>query len=354
MAGLANATAPMRAREACAARPMLPHVPGAAPPRAPPAGRGGVVQQPQLAHGGRRHAARRRHHDEGPRVPACQRRARRRRGGGGRAGHGGGGGVSGGGRQAGPLAQEHAAQAEHAGPEPARGCVLLEPAASARSAGAHGGCASPRIVEPLERLRSRLADAQAARRELCASRPRALHPRAAGMVVGARPDQFTGAVGVAIMPSVPGVLPGQDLEGGSECEYDLVEEGSGLQEDVSSHAVDGLASGAATPASGAGSKETSQVGFGLRLRPPRQRATGDGRRAGREACLTSLRQRRRSVRIQPARAGTQRSGQGTRKVAWQLHKSVSVCLRVWGGCRRRSWRRCWTARRAPRRARPSF
>lgn len=44
------------------------------------------------------------------------------------------------------------------------------------------------------------------------------------MVVGARPDTFQG--GLDGMPNVPGVLPGQDIEGGSECEYDVSQDGS--------------------------------------------------------------------------------------------------------------------------------
>ncbi len=53
----------------------------------------------------------------------------------------------------------------------------------------------------------------------------ALH---AGMVVGVRPESYVDSVnGISGLPQVPGVLPGQDLEGGSECDYDLSERGSG-------------------------------------------------------------------------------------------------------------------------------
>lgn len=45
------------------------------------------------------------------------------------------------------------------------------------------------------------------------------------MVVGVRPDTFFEG-GVDGMPTVPGVLPGQDLEGGSECDFDVSADGS--------------------------------------------------------------------------------------------------------------------------------
>ncbi len=49
----------------------------------------------------------------------------------------------------------------------------------------------------------------------------------AGMVIGVRPDTYS-ENGPALdgMPTVPGVLPGQDIEGGSECDFDVSADGS--------------------------------------------------------------------------------------------------------------------------------
>ncbi|KAJ9505432.1 hypothetical protein QJQ45_009474, partial [Haematococcus lacustris] len=82
-----------------------------------------------------------------------------------------------------------------------------------------------------------------------------------GMVIGVRPDTYReSAAGLDGMPAVPGVLPGQDLEGGSECDFDLEddEEGEGSQMDPLDTLTSDGPSGSTTPLHGM-SKPNSQI-----------------------------------------------------------------------------------------------
>lgn len=50
----------------------------------------------------------------------------------------------------------------------------------------------------------------------------------AGMLTGINAGDVDGVLSLEHMPTVPGVLPGQDIEGGSDCEYDLSQDGSNV------------------------------------------------------------------------------------------------------------------------------
>jgi len=113
------------------------------------------------------------------------------------------------------------------------------PGTSTASALAEGGLTKPLVMRNGSLRAHRVSLKQSDNRKL---------PE--GMVMGVRPDTFHGE-GVDGMPEVPGILPGQDIEGGSECDFELSEANS-------VEVTENGGSGYETPMTGATSKAGSK------------------------------------------------------------------------------------------------